>query len=243
MKEMEGSLEHTANEDQLRAREYLLELFKESPIPDRDLLFNLGLYARSGLLVKFLCMYELYQRVLNVPGIFVEFGCWYGQNAVLLENLRAILEPFNKSRRLVLFDTFTGYQDTPGWYSTGKEYKDYLYKILDAHVRCNVYGHIEPGHEIIEGDVVETAPRYFDDHQEAIVAMAYFDIGTYEPTLTALEAITPHLVPGSVILFDELTLAGGAGEARAFKEVFKQSKYKLEKMSLYPSKSLLTVLP
>src|SRR5437016_3387001 len=101
-------LEHTATDAQLEARSYLMHLYDGSPLDTEDLLFNLGLYARSGVLVKFLVMADLYQRFLHIPGLLCEFGVWYGQNLVLLENLRAIYEPFNKQRKIVGFDSFTG---------------------------------------------------------------------------------------------------------------------------------------
>ena len=49
-------------------------------------------------------------------------------------------------------------------------------------------------------------------------------------------------MPGSVILFDELTWAGAPGEAIAFKEAFRDRRYTIEKCRLYPSKSLVTLL-
>lgn len=241
MQSVEAVIEHTAADSQLAARNDLKRLFQESPIPDDDMLFNLGLYARSGLLVKFLVMYELYKRFLNVPGIIVEAGSWYGQNLVLCENLRAILEPFNKDRHIVSFDTYTGYADKEGWYSTGKEYRPYLLDLLGAHVRANVYGHIPGGHELIEGDICETAPAYFAKNRGAIVAFAYIDMGPQKPTESILQAIRPHLVSGSVLLMDELTRKDTPGEAIAFKKIFARSEYAVEKCSLYPSKSIITI--
>jgi hypothetical protein len=87
--------------------------------------------------------------------------------------------------------------------------------------------------------VEETAPRYFNDHPETIVAFAFFDMGPYEPTVAALRAIRPSLLPGSVLLFDELTWPGAPGEAIAFKEIFEGVKYSIEKCDLYPSKSIV----
>jgi len=234
-------LEHTATDAQLAAREKLMDLYCSSPLPIEDRLFNLGLYARSGVLVKFLVMADLYKRFLSVPGILVEFGTWFGQNLVLLENLRAILEPFNKQRRIVGFDTFTGYEGKQNFYATGKEYKDYLARLLKTHQRMNVYGHQDVDHELVEGDVTHTAPDYFTKRPEAIVAFAYFDIGLYEPTYWAMEAIKPHLVPGSILLLDQLTWDQAQGEAVAFKEVFGQTGYKIEKCALYPSKAIVTI--
>jgi len=71
--------------------------------------------------------------------------------------------------------------------------------------------------------------------------MAFFDIGVYRPTKAALEAIVPALVPGSVIVFDELTWPGAPGEAIAFKEVLGGMRFKIEKCKFYPSKAIVTI--
>ena len=93
---------------------------------------------------------------------------------------------------------------THGGYQTGRDYRSYLAELLEVHEGNNAFGHIRGDHRLIAGDVVETAPKYFADHPETLVAFAFFDMGPYEPTIAALKAIKPHLVPGSVLLFDEL---------------------------------------
>lgn len=244
MRATEAALEHTAATDQLRARAELLRLFKRAPMADTDEIFNLGLYCRSGLLVKFLLMADLYQRVLSIPGLLVEFGVWYGQNLVLMENLRAIYEPFNRQRKVVGFDSFEGYEGgrLNGLYRTGPQYVRYLAKLLETHERCNVYGHDHGHHELVEGDVTDTAPAYFAAHPEATVALAYFDMGPEEPTVAALRAIKPHLVKGSIIVLDEFTWPQMPGEARAFKRVFARSEYEIESHPLYRTKAVVTIL-
>lgn len=240
-----SQLEHTATDAQLAARKSLMDLYCSSPLAVEDRLFNIGLYARSGVLVKFLVMADLYQRFLSVPGILVEFGTWFGQNLILLENLRAIYEPFAKQRRIVGFDTFEGYVGEPekkGWYSTGKEYKAYLAKLLKTHQRMNVYGHQNFDHELVEGQVQKTVPEYFKDKPHLTVAFAFFDIGPYEPTVVAMRAIKPHLLTGSILVLDEFTWEKETGEATAFRQVFKSGEYKIEKCSLYPSKAIVTIL-
>ena len=242
----------TAQAEGLASRARLREMMQASPLPPDELMFNLGLYVRSSLLVKFLVLHDVYRRIASLPGALIEFGTWRGQNLVLLENLRAIHEPFNKQRAIIGFDTFTGYPEeagmaarsteTHGGYNTGGTYPDYLTELLGVHESMNAFGHIRGGHRLIAGDVVETAPKFFADHPETLVAFAFFDMGPYEPTIAALKAIRPHLMPGSVLLFDELTWAGAPGEAIAFKEVFKDVRYSIEKHQFYPSKSLVTLL-
>jgi hypothetical protein len=241
----------TAQAAGLAARERLREMMAATPLPPDELMFNLGLYTRSSLLVKFLVLSDVYKRILPLPGALLEFGTWRGQNLVLLENLRAIYEPFNKQRAIIGFDTFAGYPEeagmaaksteTHGGYNTGGSYPDYLEELLKAHEAMNAFGHIASPHRLVAGDVVETAPKFFVDHPETLVAFAFFDMGPYEPTIAALKAIRPHLMPGSVLLFDELTWAGAPGEAIAFKEVFRDTRYAIEKVPLYPSKTLVTL--
>jgi hypothetical protein len=238
----------TAHGETFAFRQRLVKLYDSAPMPKDELLFNLGLYVRSSLLVKFLVMNDLYARIANVPGALLEFGVWWGQNLVLLENLRAIHEPFNKQRSIIGFDTFDGYR-TPDdadaaakeFYRTPAGYKSYLSELLEVHEGNNAFGHNRGNHRLIEGDVTVTAPRYFEEHPETIVALAYFDMGPYEPTIAALNTIKPHLIPGSVILFDELTWAGAPGEAIAFKEAFRDVKFSIEKCRWYPSKNIVTV--
>ncbi len=245
--------ETTADATQLSARELLENLFATNPLSQEDLLFNLGLFTRSSLLVKYLTLHEIYQQFVKLPGMIVEFGTWWGQNLVLLENLRAIHEPFNKQRHIIGFDTFEGYSTkhcsdkdklSIAWqeqsYSTGTNYKAYLETLLKTHEQSNVLGHLHGMHSLIAGNVTLTAPEYFSEHPESLVAFAYFDIGLYEPTKAAMQAIKPHLVPGSIILLDELTWAEAPGEAIAFKEVFNDTKFTIEKCKLYPSKAIIT---
>jgi hypothetical protein len=241
----------TADGATFRQRERLAEMFAQSPLPPGDLMFNLGLYTRSSLLVKFLVLHEIYKRVKEIPGAILEFGVWWGQNLVLLENLRAIHEPFNKQRRIIGFDTFAGYPggakrepaeaEDASFYKTTSSYPRYLAELLRVHEGNNAFGHLGGNHELVAGDVTLTVPAYFRAHPETIVALAYFDIGPYEPTIAALRAILPHLVSGSMILFDELTWPGAPGEAIAFKEIFAGIPYAIEKVALYPSKTIVTV--
>lgn len=244
--------ESNATDQQQQNRSELQKLFEQTPLGSEDLLFNLGLYTRGSLLAKYLVMNDLYQRIKDIPGHILEFGVWYGLNMVLLENLRAIYEPFNKQRIIAGFDTFTGYKNfsdkdkksksfEKGAYSTPKNYEKYLEKLLQAHEGSNILGNVKGNHRLIKGDIQKTAPKYFKDYPETIVALAYMDLGNYNPTKTALEAIKPHLVPGSVVLMDQLTWEDAPGEAVAFKEVFSNLDYTIEKSIYYPSKSIVTV--
>jgi Macrocin-O-methyltransferase (TylF) len=242
----------TANGAQMEFREQLESLFIANPLSREQMMFNLGMFTRGSLLAKILFMNEVYERVKDIPGVLIELGVWFGQNLVLLENLRAIHEPFNKQRIIVGFDTFAGYRDLSDrdartrvmlddTYKTPAGYKDFLANLLAVHEGNNAFGHARGNHRLVEGDAEVTVPRYFQDHPETLVAMAFFDIGTYKPTKAALEAIKPALVSGSVIVFDELTWPGAPGEAIAFKEVLSDVDFTIEKSRFFPYKAIVTI--
>ena len=53
--------------------------------------------------------HELYQKILNVHGVVIEFGTRWGQNLALFESFRGMYEPYNHFRKIIGFDTFEGF--------------------------------------------------------------------------------------------------------------------------------------
>lgn len=238
-----------ASEEQREARKALLELFRRSPLPDEELLVNLALYMRSSVLAKLLYVDELYRHILAVPGVIAEFGVWWGQNLALFESLRGIYEPYNRTRKILGFDTFSGYQSitevdsaselaTPGAYGVSEGYDAYLAELLDYHERENTLSHIKK-YELVKGDATTSVPTYFAEHPESLVALAYFDMQLYEPTKAALETVLPHMVRGSVIAFDELGSSDFPGETIAAREVVGLTQYRIRRSRYLPDRSFL----
>lgn len=245
------TMETKASDSQVAERQVLYDLFAARPMPDDQLLINLGLFMRSSALTKILFINELYQLILDQPGVICEFGSWWGQNLVLFENLRAIYEPFNASRRIVGFDTYKGYPSISdkdkgsetikvGGYKVSGDYRSYLEKLLAYHESNNVLRNIKKC-ETVEGDAAKTVPKYIKEHPETIVALAYFDMALYDPTKACLEALLPCLVPGSVVMLDELNSRDYPGETLAFKEVFADQKYAIHTSKFMTDRSYLVM--
>ena len=87
-------------------RDKMLQLYKECPIPENELLSNLGLFIKLQDLTNILFKNELYQKVLDVNGVVMELGVRWGHNLALFESFRGIYEPHNYSRKIIGFDTF-----------------------------------------------------------------------------------------------------------------------------------------
>ncbi len=179
----------------------------------------------------------------------MEFGVRWGQNLALFESFRGMYEPYNYSRKIVGFDTFSGFPSvhskdgnseiaSEGAYSVTENYDEYLDKILEYHELESPISHIKK-YELVKGDAIVTTEKYLKDNPETIIALAYFDFDIYEPTKKCLEMIKGHLTKGSIIGFDELNLRHFPGETLALKEVFGLSNYKIIRSPLNPFPSYI----
>jgi len=219
---------HSSAEEQ-RARGAMLYQLKNSPIPEESLLPNLGLFLNSKNLARILMIDFLYRQIVNTHGVVIEFGTRWGHNLALFCALRGIYEPFNRHRKIIGFDTFTGFPDigkednanAPFAYKGGLKTTDGYDKVLDSIMTIqeqdNPMSHVKK-YEIVKGDAIETVPEYFQRCPETLVALAYFDFDIYKPTKVCLEYIWPRCSKGTVIAFDELCDVDYPGESQAFIE-------------------------
>ena len=254
-------IQHSREEVKVRAssassslcqyRERFLKDFQACPIPDNEFMQNLGLFLSRNNLQKILYLNELYQKIINVHGVVIEFGVRWGQNLALFESFRGIYEPYNFNRKIVGFDTFSGFPSvhekdgtadviTPGAFGVVDGYETYLQKVLDYHEQESPYSHIKK-YELVKGDATITLEQYLVENPETIIAMAYFDLDLYEPTKKCLELIRPYLTKGSIIGFDELNLHDFPGETIALKEVFGLDKYPIVRSPLNPFAGHITI--
>jgi len=230
-----------SSEQELDARKGLLKLLRNAPIPEEQLAENLGLFIESKYLSRMLFIDMIYRQIVDVHGVIMEVGIRWGQNAALFAALRGIYEPFNRHRKIVAFDTFTGFPTLAkedgnselmrvGQLATTEGYSDYLAKVLRTHEDLNPLSHIKK-HEICIGDATKELPAYLERSPETIVALAYFDFDIYEPTKKCLDIIKPRLVKGSVIGFDELNDPDSPGETLALMESFGLNKIRLKRFA------------
>lgn len=214
--------------------------FKSLPLPDEELLPNLGLFLTSKNLSRLLFFYEIYKKIINTHGIVVEFGVRWGQTLSVMSALRGIFEPFNRHRKIVGFDTFKGFsgisksdgllcKSSNGDFSVPKGYEAYLEKILTLQEKMNPMSHLKR-FELVKGNAVHTVPEYFRKHPETIISLAIFDFDIYAPTKAALKAIRQRLCRGSILVFDELCDDIFPGETVALKEVFGLNNVKVQRL-------------
>jgi len=220
----------------------LFDHFRAAPLPQDELLPNLALFMTSKALSRVLFFYEIYRKILNTHGVIMEFGIRWGQTLAVLSALRGIFEPFNRHRKIIGFDTFAGFrgmgqedgercQCVDGSFSVSENYEVYLEKLLNLEDGLNPIPHLKK-FDLIKGDAVQTVPGYLRRHPETIVSLAVFDFDIYKPTKAALEAVKPHVMKGTVLVFDELSDDIFPGETLALAEVLGLNNVRIERMPM-----------
>jgi len=173
----------------------------------------------------------------------------WGQNLALFGSFRGIYEPYNYNRKIVGFDTFSGFpiidkkdgnKLSKGDYSVTQNYDLYLDEILKCHEMESPIPH-KKKYELVVGDATQMIDNYLTDNPETIIALAYFDFDIYSPTKKCLESIKDRLTKGSILAFDELNCHEFPGETLAFKEVFGLDRFSIQRSPLNPLCSYMVV--
>jgi len=186
---------------------------------------NFPVYAPSTSLSKFLCRYEIFKHLIEVPGSIIEGGVLLGAGLMTWVHLSLLFEPFYHQRKIIGFDTFQG---SP---STSEEDGEYAQKHSfnlpskgEIEKCLKVLKRAQTRVELVEGDACYTMPSYVKDHPNLIVAGLNLDFDLYAPTVTALEEFIPRMPKGGIIIWDELNCAEWPGESVATLPYLKQFK-------------------
>jgi hypothetical protein len=229
------------------ARKKLFEMMNGYQATDDEKERSLGLFLRGSLLARIFAVSDIYKLIVGLPGCILDVGTWRGQTAVLCENMRAIFEPLHFTRRIVCFDTFEGYKGfsekdkatdlhRDGTYVVGgAEYAEFLRQLLVVHEQNNAMGHNHGKHKVIQGDCRTTIKEFFAENPNEFVALAFFDVNSYEPTADSFEQIWPRLVPGGVAAFWQLTRNSIPAEARVYSErILGKVAHTVHRSATYP---------
>ncbi|BAK74561.1 MAG: TylF/MycF/NovP-related O-methyltransferase [Candidatus Altimarinota bacterium] len=194
-----------------------------------------GFYATSteARFGKLLSHYELYKKIINLPGDVVECGLFKGNSFFRFAHFRDLLESKN-SRKIIGFDIFGKFPKTE--YENDKKYLDNFISgagessiELDEIEKIMKYKNIE-NYEFVKGDINITLPKYCTENQHQKISLLHIDTDIYEPAVTILENMYERVVSGGIIIFDDYGTF--PGETKAVDDFFKNKKEKIQKLSL-----------
>lgn len=175
-------------------------------------------------LAKWIGHWEIWKRIVGVPGDVVEIGVHKGSSLIRWLTFREMCGGY-LSRSVVGFDVFNAFPgssevaDAPfvdRFVSEAGEAlrKDELLAILkEKGISKNV--------TLVKGDVLETIPQWTERNPDKRISLLHIDVDTYEPTKVALAKLAPLVSPGGMILLDDY--GKFPGETKAWDEYVSNS--------------------
>jgi hypothetical protein len=189
---------------------------------------------------KLLAHYELYKKIVNLPGEIIECGVFKGNSLIRLATFRDALEtPY--SRKIIGFDIFGKFPSTE--YAPDKKYLDKFIESAGEESISkddleNVFKNknIE-NFELIKGDILKTVPDYKAKNAHTKIALLHIDTDVYEPAKVILDYFYDLLVPGGIIMFDDYGTF--PGETKAADELMEKNGLIINKLSFYKTPSYI----
>jgi O-methyltransferase len=151
-------------------------------------------------------LYTLLKQALNIDGDVIECGVYKGGTASMIA--RVIAESA-VSKKLYLFDTFSGMPDVPP-----SDFADTTAEDVERFVN-------EPGITVIKKGII---PETFVGLESLRFAFAHIDVVIYKSVIDSLGFIWPRLLRGGFIVLDDYGFACCAGSRRAVDQFFSNSK-------------------
>lgn len=235
---MESSTTTNQDYDMLKALE---EYYVNSIGTNTDRIANFTKYIRTQDLRNFLGRYELFKKIIDVPGSIIECGVLHGGGLMAFAQISALLEPRNHTRKIFGFDTFAGFPsvsegDKASISEFAKKgglavdsYED-LKKSIALFESNKLINHISQV-ELIKGDGSVTIPKFVEANPQLVVSLLYLDFDLYEPTKIALKNFIPRMPKGSIIVFDELNAKFWPGETKALLDEIGISKFRIQRFN------------
>lgn len=191
---------------------------------------NFSKYISRQTLARFIALYEIFKMALPIQGDVIECGVNWGGGLMGFALMSSVLEPANLQRRVVGFDTFSGFtapaapdSKTTAEASQMREgglaadsYED-LQRCIGLYNTNRMIGHIEKV-LLVRGDARRTIPEFCKEHPQTTVSLLHLDFDLYEPTKVAIAHFIPRMPKGAVIAFDELNNPAWPGETVAVQE-------------------------
>lgn len=206
----------------------LEEYIENSPMTNVEKFQDFCKYIPTPDLRKFICKYELFKKIIDSHGVVIECGVLNGGGLMAWAQLSEMLEPFNHPRKIIGFDTFSGFPSISEKDKTSKavhlkegglaaDSYDDLNNCIELFDQNRILKHI-PKVYLVKGDIAETLPAFLEKHPYIVVSLLHLDFDLYEPTVHALRHLLPRIPKGGIIAFDELNNDLFPGETIAVME-------------------------
>lgn len=196
----------------LQYAEFLASL-DEDPPAWQDVLHHFPCYVGQVNLARFLCLYDLYRKVVDLSGHIGELGVFRGASFVFFAKLVKLFEPYSHTQ-VFGFDWFEGM--TPGVNGRGENKYRGNYEELSELIKRQ---HLEDTALLQCLDLTRDAGRFLKDRPHLRFKLIYVDCGLEDVLSACLDPFWQRLVPGGILIMDHFNTELSPRESDLFAQV------------------------
>jgi len=178
-----------------------------------------GFYLTADVsrVARFATQLDLFRRTSGLPGAIVECGVFKGASLMRWIKLRALLENA-WSRQIVAFDVFGRFPEAS--YGPDRKVRDEFVKAAgessfprECLAKLLAEQGLKENVELVEGDLLDTIPRYLEENAALKISLLHVDVDLYESTRACLATLYPRLGRGGIAILDDYGAFPGANKA------------------------------
>ena len=196
---------------------------------------NYFLSCDTSRIAKLIAHYNFFEKTKEIGGSIVECGVFKGSSISRFAMFRKLLNI--EEKKIIGFDTFSSFPETnfeldkvlrTNFINTaGKESisVEQLLAVLEKK-KC------DKNIELIEGDIVQTVPKYIEKNRDLKISLINIDVDLFEPTEVILKHFYPRLSFGGIMILDDYKKF--KGETVAVDDYFKDKNITIQE-PIYPN--------
>lgn len=225
--------------------EMINDIINNNNLSYDNILKNVMSFIQRKEVPKTLAMYELFKKVIELPGSIVDIGVFRGHSLFTWHHLLEIFAPADRMRFVYGFDSFEGYKTFTDEDGDAEEWcKQYIpdcmisnKNLVQELIRYHNIDSFFPGTErikLIIGDINTTIPDFKENAKGIRISLLNIDTNLYSTVKTSLTYLFDLVVPHGVICFSGYSGFPWEGEAKAIEEYFHGRKFILRKFNWSP---------
>ncbi|WP_287914707.1 TylF/MycF/NovP-related O-methyltransferase [Comamonas sp.] len=192
-------------------------------------------FSHPSRVSKLLAHYELYKKIVHLPGDIIELGVYKSASLVRFSTFRQILENEN-SRKIIGFDAFGEFPRENISLASDQDFIEAFEKTGGHGLELEEVNSIFKfkninNFELVAGNVLHTLDDFLDRSPATRIALLHLDMDVKEPTQYALQRLYDRVVPEGLIVIDDYGSVAGATEA--IDEFAYTQKLKIQKSPYY----------
>lgn len=173
--------------------------------------------SKPERLIKAIAHYELYKKIIDIPGHVIECGVFKGNSLIRLATYRQYLET-EYSRKIYGFDMFGKFPETS--FKDDLVFREKFIQVAgeDSLSKTQLQEMLKlkglnNNIELVEGDILKTIPEFIHQNPQLKISLLHIDVDIFEPTACILEYLWPKVVKGGIVIFDDYGIFPGATKA------------------------------